>query len=381
MQPDGPLLLTNGVEKGVAVVIGWAREGAQLIWTVEWPHGEFDIHSRGGMLAGVKLNVGGRVVSPFYEAPWIAPGRRTTPPILENLRNEFPCVPFGDDYLQDSVTNEWRPSLARSAADAALDESDFMLHGFGAAGEWKLIRKDDLSIEIAIDYPATSPIRRMARKVMADKDGPGLGFQLCIEVRKPVSRPIGVHPNFALPDFSGTFRIRPGAFRFGMVHASGPEPGVSRAEPGATFEDIRSVPMIGGSNAPFDRLPFAYNTEETLQLCGIDGRVGLDDENLGVSYELEWNPEDFNSLLIWISNRGRSYDPWDSRNLCVGVEPFTGTFDLGTRASLSSNPINRRGVATVVDFDPSNPRTIEYRFSVQPTAEVRYYAGSQREDL
>ena len=339
-----------------------------MISTVEWPHGRFDIHSKGGMLGGVRLNVGGREVSPFYEAPWIAPGVELDPPILENLRSEFPCVPFGANYPQDSVTDEWKPSLARTAADDALDESDFLLHGFSAAAEWELVGKDDLSVEIAVDYPETSPIKRLVRKVAADRDAPNLSFSLTIEVREPISRPIGVHPNFALPDLAGAFHVKPGKFRFGIVHAAGPEAGVSKALAGAVFEDISSVPQNAGGTASFARLPFAHDTEEIVQLCGIDGHVELDDEASGVSYALDWNPADFNSLLLWMSNRGRSYEPWNGRNLCVGVEPLTGTFDLGTRAGLASNPINRRGVATVVELTPDRPRRIEYRLSAKPSA-------------
>ncbi|MER9934064.1 hypothetical protein [Mesorhizobium sp. M0088] len=338
------------------------------VWTVVWPYGKFDLHANGGMLAGVELQIGAQLVAPFYEAPWIASGVKADPPILENLRSEFPCVPFGADYPQESVTDEWKPSLQRSGADAALDETDFLLHGYGTVADWRLVRRDETSIEIEIEYPNTSAIRRLVRKVAADRNGPNLTFALTIETRRAVSRPIGLHPNFALPEFSGAFQIKPGAFKFGVVHAAGPEPGVSRALPGAMFEDIAKVPQAAGGTAPFDRLPFAHDTEEILQLCGIDGRVEFVDDAKGVSYGLSWNPADFNSLLLWMSNRGRSYAPWDSRNLCLGVEPVTGTFDLGTRASRASNPINRRGVATVVELDPATPRTIEYRFTASTAA-------------
>ncbi|MBZ9994333.1 hypothetical protein [Mesorhizobium sp. BH1-1-4] len=338
------------------------------VWTVNWPHGKFDVHAKGGMLAGVKLNVGGQDVAPFYEAPWIAPGIKADPPILENLRSEFPCVPFGADYPQESVTEEWKPSLRRSDADAQLDATDFLLHGYCTVADWRLVHRDEESVEIEVEYPETSAIRRLARKVSADRNGPHLTFSLTIETRRPVVRPIGLHPNFALPQLSGAFRIKPGAFKFGIVHAAGPEPGVSRALPGAIFEDLASVPLSAGGTAAFDQLPFAHDTEEIVELCGIDGRVELIDETRAVLYRLSWDPGDFNSLLLWMSNRGRAYAPWNGKNLCVGVEPLTGAFDLGTRASLASNPINRRGVATTVELDPASPRTVEYRFSAAPAA-------------
>lgn len=336
------------------------------VWAVSSPHSTFEVHAKGGMLSDVRLIVAGRVLSPFYVAPWIGSGLKADPPILENLRGEFPCVPFGADYLASSVTPEWMPSLARTSADHALDDSDFLLHGYCSMADWRLVDRDELSIEIAIDYPASSAIRRLTRRITADATGPNLSFALTIESRRAVSRPIGVHPNFALPDLAGSFVINPGAFEFGIVHAAGPEPGVSRALPGAIFADIAAVPQADGTQASFARLPFPHATEEILELCGINGTVELIDEDKGVSYRLTWNPKDFNSLLLWMSNRGRPYAPWNSRNLCVGVEPLTGAFDLGTRAALAPNPINRRGVATVVDLDPLTPRVIEYHFTAAP---------------
>ena len=336
------------------------------VWAVNSPHSTFEVHAKGGMLSDVRLNVAGRIIAPFYEAPWIASGVKADPPILENLRGEFPCVPFGADYPESSVTPEWKPSLARTSADQSLDDSDFLLHGYCSMAEWSLVSRDDLSIEIAIDYPLSSAIRRLTRRIAADASGPNLSFSLTIEARRAVSRPIGVHPNFALPARSGGFLIRPGVFEFGIVHAAGPEPGVSRALPGAVFADIAAVPLADGTTAAFDWLPFPYATEEILELCGIDGSVELLDEDLDVSYRLTWDPKDFNSLLLWMSNRGRPYPPWNSRNLCLGVEPMTGAFDLGTRAALAPNPINRRGVATVVQLDPATPRVMEYHVAASP---------------
>jgi hypothetical protein len=41
---------------------------------------------------------------------------------------------------------------------------------------------------------------------------------------------------------------------------------------------------------------------------------------------------------------------------------MTGAFDMGSRASLASNPINQKGTATAVALDPVRPLTIAYRF-------------------
>lgn len=338
------------------------------IWTVEWPHGSFNVHARGGMLGGVILKLAdGREVMPFYEAPWLNEGETAEPQILNNLRSEFPCVPFGADYPVESVIDEWKPGLAAeiSPSDIDLDTTDLLLHGYCSAADWYLIQQTDRHIEIAIDYPRSSPIRRLVRTISADLNGPCIDFSLKIEMRTAARRPVGLHPNFAVPHFVGALQISPGEFQFGIIHPAGPEKGVSRASPGALFEDLREVPLLAGGTAPFDRLPFSFDTEEVLQLCGVDGTVTVVNAEDSAEYTLSWDEKILPSLLLWISNRGRSYAPWSGRNLCVGIEPMIGTFDLGSRMSLAPNPISRRGIATALTLDPENPTTIQYRFAAK----------------
>jgi hypothetical protein len=336
------------------------------IWHLEWPHGALDVHSRGGMLGGVLLRNGNRRVAPFYEAPWLDDETSRQTGLLGQLRSEFPCVPFGVPWSAEAVVESWRKSLAASVdeRDHPLDASDDLLHGYGCVGEWTLVRQTDLSIEIALDYPAESSIARVVRVIRADPNAPAIDFSVKIEARRKTRRPIGLHPNLALPSMAGALRIHTGAFRFGVVHPAGPEPGVSRAAPGAIFEQLDRVPLRAGGTAAFDRLPFVQDTEEIIQLCGVDGVVTLTNEESQVAYRLTWDSSVLPSLLLWISNRGRTYSPWNGRNLCLGVEPVASAFELGCRPSLTANPINARGVSTAVAIEPGKPVKLAYRFEV-----------------
>ncbi|MGW1419910.1 hypothetical protein ACWAT4_07280 [Bradyrhizobium manausense] len=335
-------------------------------WHVESKHGSFELHSRGGMLGNVTFKSGDRSIKPFYEAPWIGASDTFEPPLLNHLRSEFPCVPFGVPHAAESATAPWRSSLAGGTADreGKLDPSDDILHGYSSISNWELIGQEDGEIQIGITYPETSPIRRLTRTLRADPDRPAIDFTLTIESREQARRPVGLHPNLALPAVNGAVRLKPGRFLFGVVHPAGPERGVSRAEPGAFFENLERVPTIGGERESFARLPFAHDTEEILQLCGTDGTITLVCEAAGVRYRLSWDSSILPSLLLWISNRGRSYAPWNSRNLCLGVEPLAAAFDLGSPAALAQNPINEKGVPTAVKLTPGAPTTIRYCFEV-----------------
>lgn len=319
------------------------------------------------MLADTMLRApSGKEVRPFYEAPWIGEPGAVEPPLLAGMRNEFPCVPFGGLYPDDSVTEAWAPSLVASVAeaDAAIVDSDLMLHGPCGAADWAFVDADDGGVTLALDYPESSPIARLERSVRAVPDAPAIDMTLRITARRACRRPIGVHPNLALPAVTGALELQPGAFAFGMVHPAGPEPGVSRSAAGAVFDDLARVPLRAGGAGRFDRLPFGHDTEETLQLCGCDGTVAIVDHERRCRYRLDWDATILPSLLLWISNRGRAYAPWNGRNLCVGVEPMAGAFDLGTRAALASNPINARGVPTALSLSPGAPVTLRYRFAL-----------------
>lgn len=336
-------------------------------WHIEWPYGSLAVYAKGGMLGNVEFKHAGRRVRPFYEVPWLeAADAAGAQGLVAHMRSEFPCVPFGVPYRPEQVGEAWQAALTDSAAhfDPETEGSDDLLHGYGAIGEWKLVAQSANEIRMAIDYPASSAISRLTRVIRADLAAPAIDFELHIEARRPSARPLGLHPNLALPSLTGALHIDPGAFAFGMVHPGGPEPGVSRAHAGARFSKLDEVPLGAGGHAAFDRLPLAEDTEEILQLCGVDGRVTMTDDAAGVTYRLTWDASVLPSLLLWISNRGRRYAPWNGRNLCVGVEPIAGAFELGCQASLAPNPINAHGVATAVALDPTAPITLAYRFEV-----------------
>ena len=165
------------------------------IWHLEWPHGALDVHAKGGMLGGVALKRGERQVRPFYEPSWIGNATRQQPELLNHMRGEFPCVPFGVPYAPAAVVESWRESFTRPVAepDPLLGSSDDLLHEYGSVTEWTLVRQTDFEIEIELEYPAASPIARLVRVVRADPKSAAIDFSLTIETRKKTHRPIGLH--------------------------------------------------------------------------------------------------------------------------------------------------------------------------------------------
>jgi hypothetical protein len=63
--------------------------------------------------------------------------------------------------------------------------------------------------------------------------------------------------------------------------------------------------------------------------------------------------------MLWISNGGRHYPPWNGRHTGVmGLEDVTAYFAYGQAESVGANPLNHRGIPTALKFDPRRPTTV-----------------------
>ena len=114
-----------------------------------WRCGTLSIQRMGGMLAPLTLILkDGRQISPLYLAPWAAAAiRPELPPILQALRGEWPCVPFGSYRAGTGFPPEW----AAVAGDGAGDP---YLHGYGSNVAWEWARVDSTSVELRCRYGA-----------------------------------------------------------------------------------------------------------------------------------------------------------------------------------------------------------------------------------
>jgi hypothetical protein len=72
------------------------------------------------------------------------------------------------------------------------------------------------------------------------------------------------------------------------------------------------------------------------------------------------HPRDLPVTMLWFSNGGRDYPPWNGRNVGVlGIEEARAWSAYGYAASLAPNPLSQSGVPTVLELDPRG--TVEVR--------------------
>lgn len=285
-----------------------------------------------------------KVVQPFAVAPWIDDPKNvldTLPPILQNLRGEWPCVPFGVPELRTDLPSEWLQDI-----DKINSIEDDFIHGFSANHEWTDISTSSQEVNLTIDYPPNHPIRKLTRKIAVSSNDQ-LDFELSIETNKPVELPIGLHPVFRLPKKPGSAKLVIDSFKKAQTFPVSVESNISILAPNQQITELERVLRLDGSRVDLTCLPLADSTEELVLLDLSDGCVKL--QNFDELYEvvLKWDIKQFPSCLLWISNYGRDYYPWNKRFLAIGIEPIASAFDLGVIHSRNpSSPLKKLGFKT-----------------------------------
>lgn len=324
-----------------------------------WKHGTLTVQRHGAMLAPLTFVLSnGRQVSPMHIAPWAEePAAAALPGILQRLRGEWPCVPFGYAVDDPSAPPDW----ARLNGPAEPGEE---VHGHSSNHPWTWVESGEFGLELSLDYPAGSPVRRLRRSVVPDPAAPAVDIALTIEIAADCRLPLGLHPTFRLPADNQRARIEPGPFREGRTYPGTVEPGASLFAIDEGFASLGAVPLRSGGSLDASRVPLPVDTEELLQLNGLD-HVALANEAEGYRVKLSWNPEHFPSLLLWMSNRGRKAEPWNGRHVALGMEPICSPFGLGPASARADNPMARAGTPTARDFRAGEVFTTHYRIEAE----------------
>ena len=310
----------------------------------------------GGHLGPVTFRIGKRAIQPFSVAPWwnekLASG---TPALLRVLRGDFFCLPFGGNGT--AFRGERHPP-----------------HGETANARWKLAgsvrSRDEVSVRLVMQTKVRSG--RVEKRITL-VPGQTVIYQehVITGMRGPVS--LGHHAMLKFPDCPGSGRISTSA----RVHcqvlvepAELPENrGYSILKPSAIFDDLAAVPTITGEKADLSRYP-ARRGFEDIAILVADPKLKLAWSAVAFPEEgYVWfslrDPRVLASTLLWMSNGGRHYPPWNGRHVNVmGVEDITGFFHYGLAESAAPNALSKRGVKTHLVLDPRQPLSVKYIMGV-----------------
>lgn len=304
-----------------------------------------------GCMTNAEFLVNDTRIRPLYQAPW---RDYHGDPLLENLRGDFLCLPFGiAPASMTAFPSQWQRLDSGHAGPS---------HGYGANHRWELVSQQPDSACLELQYPPEDPVKQVSRTITCAEDA--VEFEDQVRMRRDARLPMGLHPMLRLPKEAGTTQLNlPDCETLATLPV--PTDASSVLQPDSEFDDPRSAPLLTGGTLDLTRLPLVGNTEELVLLCNVaEGKVSLDNLEEGYRVTLEWDTEYLNHCLLWISNRGRSGEPWNSTNLCLGVEPITSAFDFGESISTSDNPLSIRGFRTAVELTADRPLSLRHRISV-----------------
>lgn len=298
-----------------------------------------ELQELGGMIAQARFRLrDGQLIEPLATAPWRheeVPA--DLPPILRGLAGEWPCVPFGGQSVPDGLPPDWAPPDPRPAWDRDA-------HGHGANSPWSLDIEAPDRARLRIDYPSDHPVRALERTVACRPGEAALDLSLTIHPRADAVLPVGLHPVLRVPDAPGTARLRlaPGARAW--TFPVDVEPGRSVLAPDQRDRAPDDLRDRHGRPIDLRRLPFAEPGEDLVLLTGTGGAVTVEDREAGHAVTVRWEAERLPSCLLWISNGGRTFPPWNGRFRALGIEPIAAPFDLGLRWAEGATLLGAAGV-------------------------------------
>lgn len=328
----------------------------QPSWRFSSDRVEATITRLGGHLAPVRFCLSKGMVQPFSIAPWAEEKLPAdTPPILQALRGDFFCAPFGGSG--DPKYKEQHPP-----------------HGETANASWKFesLRKSKTETQLHLSLKTKVRPGRVDKMIRLRK---GETAVYCQHILSGMSggMNLGHHPTLKFPDAPGSGLISTSPIHFAQTWPTILEdPAIgsySSLKPAAIFTRLDRVPMANGGVADLSRYPTPRGFEDIVMVVH---EAKPDFAWTAVSFPKEryvWfslkDPRVLRSTVFWMSNGGRHYPPWNGRHISVmGLEDVTSYFACGLVPSIRPNPISKRGIPTSLSLRAAKPLVVNYIMGV-----------------
>jgi hypothetical protein len=298
-----------------------------------------------GHIAAMTVDVDGRRLQPLHRAPWIDEPPETLPADLPDgvlrLSGDFLCAPF-----------------------SAADVEPAPLHGWPANSHWDLME----SAAIQDGWRARFRLRRTVMGATVDKiltlrDGHPFLYQEHVFEGGAGGISVAHHAMTVMRE-GGRLTFSPKRLAATGPDPLEPDPARGRfllAYPART-EDLTAFPSAVGGTVDLTDYRMDRRHEDFVTLVEADhggpawtavARRAERDLLLVLK-----NPAELPVTMLWLSNGGRDYAPWNGRHRGVlGIED--GRTAVGHAASLGDNWLRREGVPTV--FELSEGRRIAFR--------------------
>lgn len=331
---------------GLVTVLG------QPSWTLASDTVELNVTRAGGQVGPVTFKTRNGLVQPYSVAPWAEePSSASLPPILGALRGDFFCMPFGGNA--SAYRGEKHP-----------------VHGETANAAWHLEARSESQEEIGLHLSLQTEVRSgcVSKHILLRSGHSAVYSQ---HVVRDMSGPacFGHHAMLKLPDAEGAGAIATSPFVHGQVFPELTElpanGGYSSLKPGACFRSLKSVPMLDGGDADLSAFPARKGFEDIVMTVADATQpfawTALTCRAEGWTWIAFKDPRVLRNTVMWFSNAGRHYAPWNGRHLgVVGLEEVTSYFHYGLAESARPNPLSRLGFPTCARLDKRTPLVVNY---------------------
>jgi hypothetical protein len=325
-----------------------------------------------GHLVRIEVTRDGRTVAPLHRAPWAdeteAPREADTAPNVMALGGDFLCAPFGANDVEPAPSHGWTANSAwrpTGQTDAG---------GGGVVATFELERKvfgATVTKELTLRHGHPFLYQR---HVFSGGSGP-ITAAHHVNTRFPTHGRLDFSPKTHADIPDAPLETDPRRGRYVLAYP-------------ARAEDLSALPLASGGTVDLHRYPIGERHEDFVMLVEARGRslgwtAALRDEERDLLIVLK-DPSVLPVTLLWYSNRGRDYAPWNGRHAGVlGIEDARCWSLYGHRASIGPNPLADEGIPTCFELHPDGRVELRHVIGALPvpggwrtTAEVETVANA-----
>ncbi len=283
--------------------------------------------------------------SPYSLPPWTPSEFTDLPTLLQVLRGDFFCFPFG------------------------VTEGSRFPHGETANRTWTVDSSNLATATLHLDLeemPGT-----VTKRVRYDPSNHALYQEHTVFGVSGVFN-YGHHPILAVPSGQkGKFSTGP--IRFGQVYPHGFADSTcgenATLQAGASFDALTRIATMTGDAISLAEYPPTARFEDLVMFVPVHAPIA---RNAFVTPSFVWlslrRTSDFPSTLLWLSNGGRPQAPWHSRHTGrIGIEDVCSYFHEGAHRS-RLDPLAKQRIPTARRFRPSKPDVFRHIQLVIPTS-------------
>ena len=308
----------------------------------------------GGIIHEVVIETGGQTLRPLHCAPWVRNGEAlpdNVAPVERQLAGDFFCAPF------------------------AVAEPDIPIHGWAANGAWEhagTVEAQDGGV--TAEYKLHEPVAgaRLTKRITLYPGQP-IVYQTHIfdggVGRLPIAHHAMLHvPGGAKLSFSpkSAGRTPPGAPETDAVR------GTSILAYPQEFSSLSSVRRSDGTFVDAGMYPFEKGHEDLIVLSeNAENRIGWSAAVAREDGFLFFAVKDARMLpqtVLWMSNGGRYYAPWNSRHIAVlGIEEAATALHLMPEDQRDRDAApDGQAVPVALHLSPLRSTAIRYAFGAIP---------------